>query len=72
MTIENLEVDILKLNHFLNARKITTKQIFSKNKSLYKKLVVNKNFKPNQNEIKFLEKKNYNTFKQYLCKKKIT
>ena len=57
MTIENLEVDILKLNHFLNARKITTKQILSKNKSLYKKLVVNKNFKPNKNEIKFLEKK---------------
>ena len=57
MTIENLEVDILKLNHFLNARKITTKQILSKNKSLYKKLVVNKNFKPNKKEIKFLEKK---------------
>ena len=38
MNKNNLRIDILKLNHFLNARQITKKQIFVKNKSLHKKL----------------------------------
>ena len=57
MNKSNLKIDILQLNHLLNARKITTKQIFIKKKSLFKKIILNKNFMANNAEIKFLEKK---------------
>ena len=57
MNKSNLKIDILKLNHFLNARKITKKQILSKKKSLHKKIVLNKNFIATSGEIDFLNKK---------------
>ena len=57
MNKSNLKIDILKLNHFLNARKITKKQILSKKKSLHKKIVLNKNFIATSGEIDFLSKK---------------
>ena len=50
-------IDILKINHFLNARKITHKYIHSKLKSLSKKLKTKKNFQINSKELTFINKK---------------
>jgi len=47
-------LDIIKLNHWLNARKLTLNFFKDKNNSLYKKLKKNKNFKSTDREIKIL------------------
>jgi len=47
-------LDIIKLNHWLNARKLTLNFFKNKNNSLYKKLKKNKNFKSTDREIKIL------------------
>jgi 2-hydroxyethylphosphonate dioxygenase len=57
MTKKFTTIDILKLNHWLNARKITKQHILVKSKSLYKKISTNKNFDANFSEIRFLEEK---------------
>lgn len=57
MSKNNLKIDILKLNHFLNARKITKKHILLKKNSLHKKILLNKNFIATAEEINFLNKK---------------
>jgi hypothetical protein len=47
-------LDIIKINHWLNARKLTMNFFKDKNKRLYKKISKNKNFKATHSEIKFL------------------
>ena len=55
MIIQNLTtIDILKLNHWLNARKITLSIIKKKNRKLANKIKLNKNFSINKNDIKLL------------------
>ena len=49
-----ITLDILKLNHWLNARKITLSFIKKKIKSLYIKLRNKKNFNVSQKEINFI------------------
>ena len=52
--MKKIIVDVLKINHWLNARKVTIKYIYKKNRSLSKKLKTNKNFIVNEKELKFL------------------
>ena len=47
-------IDIIKLNHWLNARKITLPFIKKKIKSLANKLSIKKDFKINQKELDFI------------------
>tara|TARA_B100001057_G_scaffold500933_1_gene618963 strand:+ start:6997 stop:8316 length:1320 start_codon:yes stop_codon:yes gene_type:complete len=47
-------LDIIKINHWLNARKITLNFIKKKNSNLYKKLKKKQNFKASNKEIQFL------------------
>ena len=49
-----INIDILKLNHWLNARKITLPIIKKKNNKLYKKIKINKNFSASNKELNFL------------------
>ena len=49
-------LDIIKINHWLNARKLTINSFKIKQLKLYKKLKKNKNFKSSNNEIKYLLK----------------
>ena len=49
-----IKVDIIKLNHLLNARKITLPLIKNRQKSLYLKLKKNKNFKASLKELNFI------------------
>ena len=42
---KSILIDIVKLNHWLNARKITIQFIKLKQKSLYNKLKAKKNFR---------------------------
>lgn len=51
---KKLIVDFIKLNHWLNARKITHKYISINQKTLSKKLKLKKNFKITPNELNFL------------------
>ena len=39
-----IDIDIIKINHWLNARKITLLQIKDKNKNLYNKIKKKKTF----------------------------
>jgi len=48
-------IDILKLNHWLNARKITKKYIYNKKKSLSIKINKNINFRATKDEIRFIK-----------------
>ena len=50
-------IDIIKLNHWLNARKITSQFIKNKKSSLTKKLKSKKNFKISSNELFFINSK---------------
>ena len=52
-----ITLDILKLNHWLNARKITLSFIRKRIKSLYIKLKDKKNFNVSQKEINFINSK---------------
>jgi len=47
-------IDIIKLNHWLNARKITNQFINHKQKSLTKKLKTKKNFSITFKELNFI------------------
>ena len=47
-------LDIIKLNHWLNARKITLTSIKIKQKTLFNKLKKNKNLKVTPKELKFI------------------
>jgi len=51
-----MKIDIIKLNHWLNARKITTSIIKKKRPTLAKKIKLNKNFLINKSDIKFFDK----------------
>jgi hypothetical protein len=51
---KSIKVDIIKLNHWLNARKITIKFIEKKQKSLIKKLKSKKNFNISSKELFFI------------------
>ena len=51
---KSIMVDIIKLNHWLNARKITIKFIEKKQKSLIKKLKSKKNFNISSKELFFI------------------
>ena len=50
--MKTANIDIIKLNHWLNARKITLPLL--KNKNLYKKIKLNKNFLATNKELRFL------------------
>lgn len=50
-------IDILKINHFLNVRKITTKVLKKEIISLYKKINTRKNFKISSSEVNYLNSK---------------
>lgn len=63
-------LDIIKINHWLNARKLTINSFKVKKLNLYKKLKRNKNFKCSDNEIDYLLK-NLNVNKSDLVLKKI-
>ena len=39
-----IDIDVLKINHWLNARKITLLQVKNKNKKLYNKIKKEKKF----------------------------
>jgi len=56
MTIrqKSLIIDILKLNHWLNARKITSQFISKKQATLSKKLILKKNFNISEKELEFI------------------
>ena len=62
-------LDIIKINHWLNARKLTINLFKVKKFNLYKKLKKNKNFKCSDNEINYLLK-NLNVNKSDLILKK--
>ena len=47
-------VDILKINHWMNVRKVTIDYIFKRNKTLANKIKLKKNFSLNENELNFL------------------
>ncbi len=51
---EKIIVDFTKFNHWLNARKITSKFINNKQKTLSRKLRSKKNFKVNSKELNFI------------------
>ena len=66
-----IDIDVLKINHWLNARKITLLQVKNKNKKLYNKIKKRKNFSISTKELSFLKK--YLNIQQndILLKKKI-
>ena len=49
-------IDAIKINHWLNARKITTPMIAKNNRKLVTKIIKKKNFSVNYKEIKYLTK----------------
>tara|TARA_Y100000816_G_scaffold118414_1_gene83131 strand:+ start:316 stop:1632 length:1317 start_codon:yes stop_codon:yes gene_type:complete len=51
-----IDIDVLKINHWLNARKITLLQVKNKNKKLYNKIKKKKNFSISTKELSFLKK----------------
>ena len=51
-----IDIDVLKINHWLNARKITLLQVKNKNKKLYNKIKKRKNFSISTKELSFLKK----------------
>ena len=51
---KSILIDIIKLNHWLNTRKITIQFIKNKQKSLYNKLKIKKNFRISSKEIFFI------------------
>ena len=54
MSQKRIIIDFIKLNHWLNARKITTKLIDKKQKTLAKKLSLKKNFSISPRELDFI------------------
>ena len=54
ITKKSITIDVLKLNHWLNARKITNQFLSLKHKSLAKKLKRKKNFVISKLELKFI------------------
>ena len=50
-----IDIDVLKINHWLNARKITLLQVKDKNKKLYNKIKEKKIFYFTK-ELSFLKK----------------
>ena len=54
MSQKKIFIDFIKLNHWLNARKITTKLIDKKQKTLAKKLSLKKNFSISPKELDFI------------------
>ena len=54
MSQKKIIIDFIKLNHWLNARKITTKLIDKKQKNLAKKLSLKKNFSISPRELDFI------------------
>lgn len=54
MSQKKIIIDFIKLNHWLNARKITTKLIDKKQKTLAKKLSLKKNFSISPRELDFI------------------
>ena len=54
MSQKKIIIDFIKLNHWLNARKITTKLIDKKQKTLAKKLSLKKNFSISSRELNFI------------------
>ena len=54
MSQKKIFIDFIKLNHWLNARKITTKLIDKKQKTLAKKLSLKKNFSISPRELDFI------------------
>ena len=54
MSQKKIIIDFIKLNHWLNARKITTKLIDKKQKTLAKKLSLKKNFSISPRELNFI------------------
>lgn len=66
-----ITLDILKLNHWLNARKITLSFIRKRIKSLYIKLKDKKNFNVSQKEINFINSKLLIPTEKIVLKKKL-
>jgi hypothetical protein len=54
MKNNNITIDIVKFNHWLNVRKITIHQLIKKKNSLKNKIKKSKNFILNKNEIDFV------------------
>ena len=54
---KSIKIDIIKLNHWLNTRKITIQFIKDKQSSLAKKLKLKKNFKISSKELFFINSK---------------
>ena len=54
MSQKKIIIDFIKLNHWLNARKITTKLIDKKQKNFAKKLSLKKNFSISPRELDFI------------------
>ena len=54
ITKKSITIDVLRLNHWLNARKITNQFLSLKHKTLAKKLKRKKNFVISKPELKFL------------------
>ncbi len=57
MPDKKITIDFIKLNHWLNARKITSKFISNQQKTLSKKIKLKKNFKISASELDFLNSK---------------
>ena len=51
-----IDVDVVKINHWLNARKVTLIQIKEKKRDLYNKIKKKKNFSISIKDLNFLEK----------------
>ena len=64
-----IDIDVLKINHWLNARKITLLQVKNKNKKLYNKIKKRKNFSISTKELSFLKYLNIQQNDIFLKKK---
>ncbi len=64
-------VDILKINHWLNVRKVTINYIFKRNKTLANKIKLKKNFSLNEKELDFLTSKLFIPYNQIQLETKI-
>ncbi len=65
-------VDIYKINHWMNARKVTLSSFKKTKRNLYNKLIKKKNFSINKKELVFLKKYLEVHSNDILLKEKIT
>tara|TARA_B100001057_G_C22832685_1_gene943997 strand:+ start:1148 stop:2449 length:1302 start_codon:yes stop_codon:yes gene_type:complete len=70
--MKNKIVDILKINHWLNVRKVTIKYISQRNRSLAKKINSKKNFYLNEKDLNFLSSELLIPYEKIQLEKKIS